>query len=98
MLNQHIQLIGFRTVPEDKTTKVNWDMLVEQSPELETIRLDAARSLTGKRDNAFWNRYEGLKRRLRSNVGWYAHPDLPGFVHSPQAYDLAFQTIFGGLV
>lgn len=98
MHNMFIQQVTFRTVPEDKTTNVNWDMLVEQSPELETIRLDAAQMLTGRQDNAFWNRYEGLKRRLRSNVGWFAHPDLPAFVHSPQAYDLAFQTIFGGLI
>lgn len=97
MTTSHIKAVELPEPPES-SNPITWEMLCEISPELEIIKDDAKRLLTNPKDYYFWQRYEGLKRRMSSCVGMYAHPGLAEWIRSASAYDLAHKTIFGRYV
>jgi hypothetical protein len=79
-------------------TVITFDKLCEVSPELKMIQADAKVMLAKRGDPRKWEKYESLKRRMQSCAGWFAHPGLPEFVHTEEAYDAAHKAIFGGVI
>lgn len=97
MLNQYIRVVNIPNISVEHPA--TWEQLCDVSPELTNIRDDAKLILGGKpQDRWFWQHYESLKRRLKSCVGMYAHPGLPDYCLTTDAYDLAYREIFGRVV
>jgi len=93
---KHIQEVKIRDVSVD--IPVTWEMLCEYAPELMNIRDSAKDYLSGPQNPSFWLNYENLKRRMASCVGMYAHhshQNMPEYMRSSAAYDLAHNEIFG---